>query len=397
MCIVDSSLFAEKEPDMLTPFTVLMPANIRFGRGQAESAAPWLAQQGGPILLVHGASPQRAAFLRQQLEALQLAVTTLAISREPWLSDIEQGVQLAREKGIRAVVSLGGGAVIDAGKAIAALVPATGPVIDYLEVVGTGRQLEASPLPFVAIPTTAGTGAEVTKNAVINVPEQQRKVSLRDDRMLPDLAIVDPALTDNAPRSITLSSGLDALTQVIEPWLCSRATPFTDALCQQAIPRGIRALKVLMEKECPVSRDEMAWVSLCGGLALANAGLGVIHGLAGPLGGLSRASHGALCGSLLPFGLALNESQINDPALRQRFNDVRRWLADGLDVPVDRVWDSLREWSHRAGLGTLRDLGVARDALEPAALAASSSSSMKANPVSLSGEQLLEMLEAAWE
>ncbi len=270
MCIVDSSLFAEKEPDMLTPFTVLMPANIRFGRGQAESAAPWLAQQGGPILLVHGASPQRAAFLRQQLEALQLAVTTLAISREPWLSDIEQGVQLAREKGIRAVVSLGGGAVIDAGKAIAALVPAA-------------------------------------------------------------------------------------------------------------------------------SRDEMAWVSLCGGLALANAGLGVIHGLAGPLGGLSRASHGALCGSLLPFGLALNESQINDPGLRQRVNDVRRWLADGLDVPVDQVWDSLREWSHRAGLGTLRDLGVARDALEPAALAASTSSSMKANPVSLSGEQLLEMLEAAWE
>lgn len=363
MCIVDSSLFAEKEPDMLTPFTVLMPANIRFGRGQAESAAPWLAQQGGPILLVHGASPQRAAFLRQQLEALQLAVTTLAISREPWLSDIEQGVQLAREKGIRAVVSLGGGAVIDAGKAIAALVPAAGPVIDYLEVVGTGRQLEASPLPFVAIPTTAGTGAEVTKNAVINVPEQQRKVSLRDDRMLPDLAIVDPALTDNAPRSITLSSGLDALTQVIEPWLCSRATPFTDALCQQAIPRGIRALKILMEQECPAS----------------------------------RASHGALCGSLLPFGLALNESQINDPGLRQRVNDVRRWLADGLDVPVDQVWDSLREWSHRAGLGTLRDLGVARDALEPAALAASTSSSMKANPVSLSGEQLLEMLEAAWE
>lgn len=124
---------------------------------------------------------------------------------------------------------------------------------------------------------------------------------------------------------------------------------------------------------------------------------GVIHGLAGPLGGLSRASHGALCGSLLPFGLALNESQINDPGLRQRVNDVRRWLADGLDVPVDQVWDSLREWSHRAGLGTLRDLGVARDALEPAALAASTSSSMKANPVSLSGEQLLEMLEAAWE
>ncbi len=187
---------------------------------------------------MHGASPQRAAFLRQQLEALQLAVTTLAISREPWLSDIEQGVQLAREKGIRAVVSLGGGAVIDAGKAIAALVPAAGPVIDYLEVVGTGRQLEASPLPFVAIPTTAGTGAEATKNAVINVPEQQRKVSLRDDRMLPDLAIVDPALTDNAPRSITPELRPRRLTQGDRALALQPGYPFTDALCQQAIPAG---------------------------------------------------------------------------------------------------------------------------------------------------------------
>ncbi|UMX63183.1 iron-containing alcohol dehydrogenase [Klebsiella pneumoniae] len=226
---------------------------------------------------MHGASPQQAAFLRQQLEALQLAVTTLAISREPWLSDIEQGVQLAREKGIRTVVSLGGGAVIGAGKASAALVPAAGPVIDYLEVVGTGRQLEASP-PAVreAIPTTAGLGAEVTKNAVISVPEQQRKVSLRDDRMLPDLAIVDPALTDNAPRSITLSSGLDALTRVIEP-TGSAAGPLPSPMLsasRRSIAGNSRALKIVMEQECPTSRDEMAWVSLCGGLALANAGLG---------------------------------------------------------------------------------------------------------------------------
>ncbi len=152
-----------------------------------------------------------------------------------------------------------------------------------------------------------------------------------------------------------------------------------------------------MEKECPASRDEMAWVSLCGGVALANAGLGVIHGLAGPLGGLSRASHGALCGSLLPFGLALNESQINDPALRQRFNDVRRWLAEGLEVPGGSgLGRACGNGAIAPVLGTLRDLGVARDALEPAALAASTSSSMKANPVSLSSEQLLEMLEAAW-
>lgn len=274
---------------MLTSFNVLTPGNIRFGRGLARSAAPWLAARSAQILLIHGASLQRAAFLLSELHAHQLNVTTLSVAHEPDLQDIERGVRLAREKGVGAVVSLGGGAVIDAGKAIAALVPAQGPAIEYLEVVGTGRLLEANPLPFVAIPTTAGTGAEVTKNAVINVPEQQRKVSLRDDRMLPDLAIVDPSLTDNTPRAVTLASGLDALTQVIEPWLCARANPFTDALCREAIPRGIKALRTLMAKECPDSRDEMAWVSLCGGLALANAGLGVIHGLAGPLGGLSNA------------------------------------------------------------------------------------------------------------
>lgn len=382
---------------MLTPFNVLTPGNIRFGRGLARSAAPWLAGHSAQILLVHGASLQRAEFLLAELRAHQLEVTTLSIAHEPCLQDIEQGVRLAREKGIGAVVSLGGGAVIDAGKAIAALVPAQGAALEYLEVVGTGRVLEANPLPFAAIPTTAGTGAEVTKNAVINVPEQQRKVSLRDDRMLPDLTIVDPSLTDNAPRAVTLASGLDAITQVIEPWLCTRANPFTDALCREAIPRGIKALRTLMEKECPDSRDEMAWVSLCGGLALANAGLGVIHGLAGPLGGLSNAAHGALCGSLLPFGLALNEAQISNEKIKQRFADVRQWLAAGLDVDPSNAWESLREWSQHAGLGNLHDLGVPRDALEPAALAASSSSSMKANPVMLTSEQLLEMLEAAWE
>lgn len=382
---------------MLTSFTVLTPGNIHFGRGLARSAAPWLAKHSAQILLVHGASLQRAEFLLAELRAHQLDVTTLSIAHEPCLQDIEQGVRLAREKGIGAVVSLGGGAVIDAGKAIAALVPAQGAALEYLEVVGTGRVLEANPLPFVAIPTTAGTGAEVTKNAVINVPAQQRKVSLRDDRMLPDLAIIDPSLTDNAPRAVTLASGLDAITQVIEPWLCTRANPFTDALCREAIPRGIKALRTLMEKECPGSRDEMAWVSLCGGLALANAGLGVIHGLAGPLGGLSNAAHGALCGSLLPFGLALNEAQISDEKIKQRFADVRQWLAAGLDIEPSNAWESLREWSQHAGLGNLHDLGVPRDALEPAALAASSSSSMKANPVMLTSEQLLEMLEAAWE
>ena len=177
MCIVDCTIFLQNRlPDMLTSFNVLTPGNIRFGRGLALSAAPWLAGRSTKILLIHGATPQRAECLLSELHALRLHVTTLSIAHEPCLQDIERGVSLAREKGVGAIVSLGGGAVIDAGKAIAALVPAQGPAIEYLEVVGSGRILEANPLPFVAIPTTAGTGAEVTKNAVINVRRRSRAV-----------------------------------------------------------------------------------------------------------------------------------------------------------------------------------------------------------------------------
>ncbi|MCW2481818.1 iron-containing alcohol dehydrogenase [Candidatus Symbiopectobacterium sp. NZEC135] len=378
-------------------FSVVSPGEIRFGRGEAAGAASWLAARARHVLLVQGANPQRAAFLVDQLHAAQVRISTFTIAHEPTLTNIEQGVELARQHQVDAIVSLGGGAVIDAGKAIAALVKAQGPLIDYLEVVGNGRILESAPLTFVALPTTAGTGAEVTKNAVINVPAHRRKVSLRDNRMLPDLAIIDPTLTDNTPRSVTLASGLDALTQVIEPYICNRATPYTDALCRTAIPQGISALMQLMKHECPESRDTLAWVSLCGGLALANAGLGVIHGLAGPLGGLCDAPHGALCGSLLPFGLMLNNAHVTDPTLLARFDEIRRWFASALGVPPMHAFDALRDWRLQAGLGSLSTLGVSQDALQSAALAASSASSMKANPVPLTYEQLLGMLQLAWK
>ncbi len=381
---------------MLSPFSLFNVSDIRFGRGCAGDAVSWLAQRATRVLLVHGANPRRAAFLFEGLRAAGVIVSPFSLAHEPALADIEQGVALARDAGVEAVVSLGGGAVMDAGKAIAALAPVTGPVIDYLEVVGTGRQLEASPLPFVAIPTTAGTGAEVTKNAVINVPSHQRKVSLRDNRMLAALAIVDPALMDNTPRQVTLASGLDALTQVIEPYVCSRANPFTDALCRDAIPRGIQALVSLMNEETPQARDSMAWVSLCGGLALANAGLGVIHGLAGPLGGVCDAPHGALCGSLLPYGLELNRRHVTNPVIKARFVEVSHWLAEGLGAATEDAFSALRVWRHGAGLGALSSLGVPVEALAPVAQAAASSSSMKANPVSLSETQLLTLLQAAW-
>jgi len=270
--------------------------------------------------------------------------------------------------------------VIDAGKAVAAMVPATRPLMDHLEVIGKSLPLDHPPLPFVAIPTTAGTGAEVTRNAVIGSPEHSRKVSLRDKRMLPALAIIDPALSDHTPKSVTLASGLDAITQVIEPYICTRANRLTDALCRDAIPLGLRALRQLMVNEDAQARDDMAWVSLCGGLALANAGLGVIHGLAGPLGGLHPAPHGAICGALLPHGLAMNAARVQDDT---RIRQVIGWIAEAFETPYENALTRLAHWSRQQGLPSLAQMGFTPQHLRQACEAAAVSSSMQANPARL--------------
>jgi len=292
------------------------------------------------------------------------------------------------------VAALGGGSVIDAGKAIAALAPAPGEAMDHLEVVGQGRPLAAAPLPFVAIPTTAGTGAEVTRNAVIGAPAHGRKVSLRDDRMLARLALVDPGLTDGAPRAVTLASGLAAITQVIEPYVSARANRLTDALCRDAIPLGLAALRRLMAAEDAAARDDMAWVSLCGGLALANAGLGAVHGLAGVIGGRTGAAHGAICGRLLPGVVAANAAAA-EGAAAARLDEVRGWIAAALDVPTAAATDALADWADAHGLPRLAAMGLGAGEIDSVAAAAQASSSMKGNPVALPPETLVQVMRAA--
>ncbi|MFW2541377.1 iron-containing alcohol dehydrogenase [Primorskyibacter sp. 2E107] len=368
---------------------------IRFGRGAARAAVPTLASFGGRALLVTGALPKRAEWLVQALGEVGVSVMCFPVPNEPDVALIEAGIDAARQVGATSVIAIGGGAVIDAGKAIAALLPASGPILDYLEVVGKGLPLRTAPLAFAAFPTTAGTGAEVTRNAVIAVPDAQRKVSLRDPSMLPALAIVDPALTDNCPRAITLASGLDAITQVIEPYICTKANPLTDSLCRDAIPRGLSALRTLMQGENAAARDAMAWVSLSGGLALANAGLGVVHGLAGPLGGLSGASHGAICGALLPHCLAANDAAVTDAQPRNRLAEIRVWIANALDCAPSDAFDSLARWSREQGLPGLDALAVTAEHREAAARMAASSSSMKANPVMLDEAALNRIMQAA--
>ena len=379
---------------MLPVFSFATATEIRFGRNEARRAVPDMACLGQRALLVHGRTAERAEWLLAALQAEGCSVTAFSVPQEPDVAMIEAGVDAARAAGARSVIAIGGGAVIDAGKAIAALVPSPRQILDHLEVVGHGLPLETDPLPFVALPTTAGTGAEVTRNAVIAVPEAQRKVSLRDRRMLPRIAIVDPSITDGVPRAVTLASGLDAVTQVIEPFISTKANPMTDALCRPAIVTGLAALVSLMDGDSPEARDRMAWTSLCGGLALANAGLGAVHGLAGPLGGLSGAAHGAICGALLPHVLEANAARASGDTA-ERLDMVRQDLAVALSCNPRVVFAALGTWSRQAGLPGLDAQGISSEQRAQAAEMAASSSSMKANPVPLDAEALRRIMEHA--
>lgn len=378
----------------MTPFGIAAPGRILFGRGEAAKAVGLITGFGLRGVVVHGAQAARAAWLVDGLRGAGADVLALPCPGEPTLAMLTDALTAARGHGAQWVVGLGGGAALDLGKAVAGLAPGSTPPMDHLEVVGRGLPLSAPPLPFIAIPTTSGTGAEATKNAVIGVPDHGRKVSLRDDRMLARLAIVDPALTDGCPRAVTLASGLDALTQVIEPYVCSRANPFTDALARPAITLGITALMRLMQGEDAQARDHLGWVSLCGGLALANAGLGAVHGLAGVIGGLIPAAHGALCGVLLGPVLAVNRARSTGPA-RARLDEVCAVLATALGTTPDDAPEALARWAAAQGLPDLSTLGLGPAEHAGVAAAAAASSSMKANPVALSASDLADVLNRA--
>jgi alcohol dehydrogenase class IV len=379
---------------MIAPFGLLAPGKILFGRGRAAEAPDLIAACGRKVFVTHGRSPERGLWLARALKAKGASVLTHACPGEPTIEQLDEALAAARGFGAEVVAAIGGGSAIDLGKAVAALLPADGDPLDHFEVVGKGLPLAVAPLPFVAMPTTSGTGAEATRNAVIGVPAHRRKVSLRDDRMIPHIAIVDPALTDATPRAITLASGLDAITQVIEPYLCTRPNPFTDALCRPAIPAGIAALTSLMEDEYEEARDAMAWVSLVGGMALTNAGLGAVHGLAGVIGGITGSAHGALCGTLMPHVLWLHAARHDGNTITGiRVAEVAMWLSAAFGAG-DGI-GALETWIHENGLPRLSALGLSPLDHEEVAKAAQLSSSMKADPTGPTSADLADILLAA--
>jgi alcohol dehydrogenase class IV len=330
------------------------------------------------------------------MEAANLKFCCFETRGEPTTEHIKNGVNLARESGCDVVIGFGGGSVIDSAKAIAGLATNAGDILEYLEVIGKGRPLVVPALPCIAIPTTAGTGAEVTRNAVLASPKHRVKVSLRSPFLLPRVAIVDPELTFGLPAAVTAYTGLDALTQLIEPYVSIRANPITDAFCVEGMNRASRSLRRAFEDgQDRAAREDMALASMLGGLALANSGLGAVHGFAAPIGGMFPAPHGAICAALLPRVMEINIRALRErlPKALGRYDGVAAILTGQKEAGARDAIGWVTELCQALQVSGLRTYGVTEGDCGPLVEEAAKASSMKANPIALTNEELTEALK----
>lgn len=381
-------------------FEFATATRILFGAGTFKDAPKEVAALGRKALIVCGGRAETGEALRDGLATLGVEAALFQVPGEPTVQLAADGVAAARALGAEVVVGIGGGSAVDAGKAIAALATNPGAALDYLEVIGAGKALTERPLPYVAIPTTAGTGAEVTRNAVLASPEHAVKVSLRSPLILPLLALVDPELTYSLPADVTASTGMDALTQVLEPFVSPRATPMTDAFARDGIRRAARSLRrVFTTPDDAEAREDMALASLFGGLALANAGLGAVHGYASPLGGMFPIPHGVACARLLPFVMdanvrALRERQPDSPAL-ERYREVAQILTGDAQATAEAGVAWVQALLQDLAIPPLSRYGITPAHFAEIVDSAAKASSMKANPIVLTADELTAILAAA--
>jgi alcohol dehydrogenase class IV len=381
-------------------FQFATAAKIVFGVGALAELPRLVRGFGTRAWLILGQAQRHGPAVRQLLEGAGLSVDIACVAGEPTVEDVVAIVTAARAESAELIVGVGGGSVLDAAKAVAALLANPGDPLDFLEVVGRGQPLTRAPLPFVAVPTTAGTGAEVTKNAVLASTAHGVKVSLRSDSMLPKVALIDPELTLSLPPALTAATGLDALTQVLEPFVSCQNNPLTDALSREGMLRAARSLRRAFHDGSDIdARTDMALVSVFGGLCLANAKLGAVHGFAGPIGGLFPAPHGAVCARLLPLVVARNIEALRarDPvgAYLARYADVARILTGRATATADDAAPWLSDLVNELDVPPLARYGLTRAAIPELVSNAQRSSSMQGNPIVLSREELTQTLEAA--
>jgi alcohol dehydrogenase class IV len=355
---------------------------------------------GQRALVVTGRTSERARPLLDELAIQGIATVTFPVVGEPTTDTVREATGLARRESCHLVIGFGGGSALDAGKAIAALLTNEGDPEDYVEVIGKGKQLTQPSAPCIAIPTTSGTGSEVTRNAVLASPKHGVKVSMRSSLMLPRVALVDPELTYGLPPEITASTGLDAFTQLVEPYTSSRANPITDALCRDGIRRVARSLARAFEHgNDTAAREDMALASLFGGLALANAGLGIVHGIAGPIGGRFSAPHGATCARLLPYAMEVNiaamQKRLPKSEALRRYDEIARTLTGNGTAKAGNGVEWIRELCGTFRIPSLASYGMSVEDFPELIESAYRASSTKGNPVQLTKDEMLRILTRA--
>jgi alcohol dehydrogenase class IV len=372
-------------------FEFATAGRIVVGAGRAAELPGVLAGLGSRVLVCTGSDPARQASL---LAGLGLPATVFPVAGEPTIELARSAVAAARGHGTDVVAAIGGGSVIDTGKAVAILLANGGDPLDYLEVIGAGREVTQPAVPCVAVPTTAGTGAEVTANAVLASPEHQVKASLRSPLMLPRVALVDPQLAVSCPPAVTASSGLDALTQCLEPYVSVRANPLTDGLAREGLRRAAAGLRAAYaDGSNPGARADMAVCSLLGGIALANAKLGAVHGLAGVVGGTADVPHGVACAALLAPVIEANVRALRSgqPAL-DRYAEAARILTGNPAASIDDGLAWIRETVSLLAIPRLGTFGIRPQQADDIAAKAVGSSSMQGNPVALTHDDLRAVL-----
>ena len=382
-------------------FEFATATRIIFGPGALRDIGALAGEYGKRALVVTGRDASRAEKLLASLREAGVRAATFSVVGEPEISTVESGVALGKKTHCEFVIGFGGGSALDAAKAIAAMLANDGDLLDYLEIIGRGKPLMKPSAPFIAIPTTAGTGSEVTRNAVLASPEHGLKVSLRSPFMLAKIALVDPELTCDLPPAITARTGMDALTQLIEPFVCLRANPMTDGLCAEGLPRATRSLQTAFhDGQNKSAREDMALASLFGGLALANAGLGAVHGFAGPIGGIfPKAPHGAICAALLPhvMGTNIRALRLRDAQSRslKGYDQVARICTGDGHATADAGVDWVRRLVDELQIPRLGTYGIKSEHVDELVRKATQASSMKANPITLTPEELAETLRQA--
>ncbi len=384
-------------------FEFATAGRVRFGGGEVRGAPEALRDLGARrVLVVTGRTRHRSQPLRSAMDAAGIDTVTFSVSGEPTVEVARAGTSLAHQHRCDAVVGFGGGGALDAAKAVAILATNGGDPLDYLETVGRGRVLERPALPWVAIPTTAGTGSEVTRNAVLTVAEPAVKASLRSPLMLARLAIVDPDLLVGMPRPTLAASGLDALSQLIEPYLSARANPLTDALAREGIRRSARSLPRAgvdgidgPDAAAGRRREDLALASLFGGLCLANSGLGAVHGFAAPAGGMFAAPHGAVCAALLAPAMEVNlralAARAPDHPSRLRAQQVAALLTGDEAASADDGIAWLRQLCATLAVPGLAIYGMTEADVPELVEKAKRASSMRGNPIELTHEELTEI------